>query len=640
MEVKVYFKKENLSESAPIGCDLSGIISRVLSNSSDRDDYCFKNGIVAALVDGEVKDLSFIPNCDCEIELIRMDSDVGLEIIRHDAAHVLAKAVKNLFPNVRLGIGPAIKNGFYYDFALDEVTFSTEILPKIEEEMSKIISKKEKFERIILFGDEARTLFKSLGEVLKIEILNNISPGSEITAYKNGDFYDLCKGPHSPHTGYIKAFKLTGVSGAYWKGDSKGESLQRIYGTAWGDQKSLRAHILFLEEVKKRDHRKISKDMDLCHIQDEAAGQVFWHERGWKLYRIVEDYMRKKLESNGYFEVKTPALLNKSFWEKSGHWEKFKDDMFIVGTDRALKPMSCPCHIQIFNLGSRSYRDLPIRMAEFGCCFRNESSGALYGLMRVRNFVQDDAHIFCTEDQVVSETVSFVNLLFEVYSDFGFKNVSVKFSDRPEIRAGDDEIWDKAENALSEAVKSTGLKFDLNKGEGAFYGPKLEFVLEDAIGREWQCGTLQVDFVLPERLDASYMDSSGKKRRPVILHRAVLGTFERFIGILLEHTCGRLPLWLSPVQVVVIPVDETVSHYVNKIFRSLSESGIRFQIDFDSEKVGYRLRKHSIMKVPVIWVIGASEVETLSVSERRLGSSDVAVLALEQAINRIIVELC
>ncbi|MDX1580582.1 MAG: threonine--tRNA ligase, partial [Alphaproteobacteria bacterium] len=499
-------------------------------------------------VDGEDWDLDRPIEDDAKVEIITRDSDEVLEFLRHDAAHVMAEAVKELYPDTQVTIGPAIEDGFYYDFARDE-PFTPDDLEKIEKRMQEIVERDEDIKREVWNRDEAVKFFQGLGEEYKAEIIASIPSNEDITLYRQGDFIDLCRGPHLPSTGKLgKAFKLTKLAGAYWRGDSRNEMLQRVYGTAWRNEKELNAYLHRLEEAEKRDHRRLGREMELFHFQDEAAGMVFWHPNGWTIYRALEDYIRRKQTAHGYQEVKTPMLVDRSLWERSGHADKFAEHMYAVESEErvfALKPMNCPCHVQIYRQGIISYRDLPMRMAEFGSCHRYEPSGALHGLMRVRGFVQDDAHIFCTEDQITAETVSFCNMLLSVYEDFGFEQVKVKFADRPEVRAGEDATWDKAENALKLAVEAAGLEYTLNPGEGAFYGPKLEFVLTDAIGRDWQCGTLQVDFVLPERLDASYIAEDGAKHRPVMLHRAILGSFERFIGILVEHYAGRFPMWLA-----------------------------------------------------------------------------------------------
>ncbi|KKB96799.1 Threonine--tRNA ligase [Candidatus Arcanobacter lacustris] len=589
---------------------------------------------LAIEVDGELKDLNIPITKDAKIRIITPKDPEGLEIIRHDAAHIMAEAVKELYPDVQVTIGPAIENGFYYDFARNE-PFTPDDLLIIEAKMREISKRDEKIVREEWDRDEAVAFFKKINEHYKAELIEAIPAGQVISLYRQGEFIDLCRGPHAPSTSKIKAFKLMKLAGAYWRGDSKNQMLQRIYGTAWADEKQLQDYLTMIEEAEKRDHRKIGKELNLFHLQEEAPGMVFWHEQGWTLYRIIEDYIRGKLQKNNYIEVKTPVLVDRSLWEKSGHWEKFREHIFTSESEEkvmALKPMNCPCHVQIFNYGLKSYRDLPLRMAEFGSCHRNESSGSLHGLLRVRGFVQDDAHIFCSEDMITSETVAFCKLLKEVYHDFGFDDFQVKFSDRPDVRAGTDETWDKAENSLKEAVIAAGHEFVLNKGEGAFYGPKLEFVLKDAIGRDWQLGTLQVDFILPERLDASYIGSDGHKHRPVMLHRAIIGTFERFIGVLIEQHAGKFPLWLSPSQFVVLTITSDGDEYAASVCKALSDVGMRGTLDISSEKVNYKIRKYSLLKVPVILVVGKQEMQDNSVSVRRLGSDEQVVISLEQLL--------
>lgn len=592
---------------------------------------------LAVKVNGEEWDLSRPIDANASIAIITGKSEEALEILRHDFAHLMAEAVKELYPETQVTIGPAIENGFYYDFSR-ATPFSTDDLGKIEARMAEIIARDEQINREVWKRDDAVKFFQSIGEKYKAEIIASIPANEDISLYRQGNFIDLCRGPHLPSTGKLnaKAFKLTKVAGAYWRGDSRNEMLQRIYGTAWVDEKQLNAYLTQLEEAEKRDHRRIGREMGLFHVQEEAVGQVFWHDKGWTLYRALENYIRAKLKKNNYQEVKTPILVDRTLWEKSGHWEKFRENMFTSESDEervlAIKPMNCPCHVQIFNVGLKSYRDLPLRMAEFGACHRNEPSGALHGIMRVRGFTQDDAHIFCTEDQITSETVNFCNLLQQVYKELGFTEVRVKFSDRPAKRAGTDATWDKAEGALKDAVKAAGLEYTLNPGEGAFYGPKLEFVLKDTIGRDWQCGTLQVDFVLPERLDASYIGQDGAKHRPVMLHRAILGSFERFIGILIEHHAGKFPLWLAPVQVVIATITNDVDSYAHEVKAALEAAGLRAQVDVGSDKISYKIREHSLGKIPVIFAVGKREMEEKTVSVRRLGSEKQEVLALESII--------
>ncbi|MCP4922598.1 MAG: threonine--tRNA ligase, partial [bacterium] len=565
---------------------------------------------LAARVQGELWDLNRPLGDDCDIALITKDQEEGLEIIRHDAAHVMAEAVKELYPETQVTIGPSIQDGFYYDFHR-ETSFTPEDLITIEGRMREIVGRDEKIVREVWNREKAIKFFRDQGEKFKAEIIEDLPGTEEITLYRQGDFIDLCRGPHLPSTARLgTSFKLMKLAGAYWRGDSKNPMLQRIYGTAWATDKDLRSYLRRLEEAEKRDHRKLGREMGLFHQQEEAVGNVFWHDKGWTLYRIVENYIRSRLEAENYQEVKTPQMLDRSLWEASGHWDKFREAMFTVesseGKTLAIKPMNCPCHVQIFRQGMKSYRDLPLRMAEFGSCHRNEPSGALHGLFRGRAFVQDDAHIFCTEDQIVSETKEFCRLLISVYEDFGFSKdqITIKFSDRPEVRAGDDSVWDKAEAALSEAAQATGLDYQLNPGEGAFYGPKLEFVLRDAIGRDWQCGTLQADFVLPDRLNANYIGEDGNKHRPVMLHRAILGSLERFIAVLLEHYGGLLPLWLSPTQVAVATITNDADSYAHEVVKVLKKAGIRAITDLRNEKISYKIRELSLSKTPAIAVVG------------------------------------
>ena len=588
-------------------------------------------------VDGELWDLSRPIEKDSAVSIVTAKDDAGLEVLRHDTAHLMAEAVKELYPDTQVTIGPAIEDGFYYDFARAQ-PFTPDDLGVIEARMQEIIKRDEKIEREVWQRDEAIKFFKQAGEKYKAEIIARIPEDQDVTLYRQGDFIDLCRGPHLPATGRIGAFKLTKIAGAYWRGDSNNEMLQRIYGTAWATEKQLKAYLFRIEEAEKRDHRRLGREMDLFHLQQEAIGMVFWHANGWQLYRTLQNYMRTRLDDAGYVEVKTPELVDRTLWEASGHWEKFREHMFTTqAEDRilALKPMNCPGHVQIFRQGIKSYRDLPLRMAEFGACHRNEPSGALHGLMRVRGFVQDDAHIFCSEDQITPETKDFCDLLMSIYKDFGFEEVRVNFADRPPVRAGADEVWDRAEGALMEAVKSAGLEVHLNPGEGAFYGPKLEFVLRDAIGRDWQCGTLQVDFVLPERLDASYVGEDGERHRPVMLHRAILGSIERFLGILIEHHAGRFPLWLAPRQVVVATITEDSDGYANEVVARLRAAGLRAETDLRNEKIGYKVREHSVAKLPVILAVGGREADGQTVAMRRLGSKKQEVLALDEALDRL-----
>jgi threonyl-tRNA synthetase len=593
---------------------------------------------LAIVVDGEMKDLAHKVEHDAKIEIVTREDPRALDLLRHDAAHVMAEAVQELYPGTQVTFGPATETGFYYDFAREQ-PFTPEDLAKIEERMHEIVKRDEPIRRSVLPRAEAVRFFQEKGEKYKAEHVGNLPEGEEISLYAQGRFVDLCTGPHLPSTGKLgHGFKLTKLAGAYWRGDAKGDQLQRIYGTAWPDEKRLQAYLTQLEEAEKRDHRRLGREMDLFHQQEEAAGSVFWHPKGWTVWRMLEAYLRRRLQASGYVEVKTPQLVDRSLWEASGHWEKFREAMFTAESeDRvlALKPMNCPGHVQVFRQGIKSYRDLPLRMAEFGSCHRNEPSGALHGLMRVRAFTQDDAHIFCTEDQITGETKAFCDLLLQVYKDLGFEQVVVRFADRPPRRAGSDAIWDKAEAALKEATAAAGVETVMNPGEGAFYGPKLEFVLRDAIGRDWQCGTLQVDFVLPERLDASYVGEDGQKHRPVMLHRAIFGSFERFLGVLIEHYAGRFPLWLAPVQAVVATITQEADAYAGEVLVLLEAAGLRAEADLRNEKINYKVREHSLAKVPVLLVVGRREAEGRKVALRRLGGEAQEVLALEDAIHRL-----
>ena len=589
---------------------------------------------LAVEVDGELRDLARpLPN-GAKVRILRAQDPEALPLLRHDCAHVMAEAVQDLFPGTQVTIGPAIETGFYYDFFRDE-PFSSDDLARIEARMAEIVKADKPFVREEVSRAEARARFERLGERFKLELLDAIPEGEPVTLYHQGDWFDLCRGPHGPSTGRIGAFKLTKVAGAYWRGDARNPQLQRIYGTAFATRAELDAHLRQLEEAERRDHRRLGHEMDLFHQQEEAVGSVFWHPKGWVLWREVEGYIRRRLDRAGYVEVRTPQLVDRQLWEASGHWEKFRQHMFTLEAEEralALKPMNCPCHVQIFNQTQHSYRDLPLRMAEFGACHRNEPSGALHGIMRVRAFTQDDAHIFCTPEQITNESRAFCDLLMSVYADFGFTEVRVKFSDRPPIRAGSDEVWDVAEAALREACLAAGLETTLNPGEGAFYGPKLEFVLRDAIGRDWQCGTLQVDFVLPERLGATYVGADGQKHRPVMLHRAILGSLERFIGILIEQYAGRLPVWLAPVQVVVATITNQSDAYAAEVAAALRHAGVRVELDRRADKIGYKVREHSLAKVPLLLAVGAREAETRSVSLRRLGASGQETLSLDAAV--------
>ncbi len=593
---------------------------------------------LAVRVDGRMRDLAAPLPPEATISFVSPEDADGLELLRHDAAHVMAEAVQELYPGTQVTIGPAIENGFYYDFARDE-PFTPDDLPKIEARMREIIDRDEPIRREVWDRDEAVGYFRSIGEHFKAELIEAIPDGEPVSIYRQGGWLDLCRGPHLASTGRLpKAFKLMKVAGSYWRGDARNARLQRIYGTAWASKADLEAYLLMLEEAEKRDHRRLGREMGLFHLQEEAAGSVFWHPKGWTLYQRIQAYMRHRLAAEGYVEVNTPQLIDRSLWERSGHWEKFGEHMFTAASeDRvlALKPMNCPGHVQIFRQGIKSYRDLPLRMAEFGCCHRNEPSGALHGLMRVRAFTQDDAHIFCSEDQITAETKAFCDLLRAIYADFGFTEIAVKFSDRPAKRAGADAVWDRAEAALQAATAAAGLATTLNPGEGAFYGPKLEFVLRDAIGRDWQLGTLQVDFVLPERLDAAYIGEDGEKHRPVMLHRAVLGSFERFIGILVEHHAGRLPFWLAPVQVVVATITNEADVYAEDVLARLKAAGLRAAADTRNEKINYKVREHSLAKVPVILVVGGRERDNRTVAVRRLGGKAQDLVALDEAVAKL-----
>lgn len=596
---------------------------------------------VAVRVGEELWDLTRPIESDTPIEVIKRLSDEGLDILRHDTAHVFAEAVKELYPETQITIGPSIQDGFYYDL-FREASFTLEDLKRIEERMHEIVNRDESISREVWDREEAIAFFKSIGEFFKAEIIEDLPGTDEITLYRQGEFLDLCRGPHFPSTGKVgHAFKLMKLAGAYWRGDSKNPMLQRVYGTAWPSEKDLQAYLTRLEEAEKRDHRRLGKEMGLFHMQEEAIGSVFWHPKGWTLYRILENYIRDKISAEGYVEVKTPQLLDRSLWEASGHWGKFGSNMFIVQDEDktlALKPMSCPCHILIFRQGIKSYRDLPLKMAEFGICTRNEPSGALGGLTRVRSMVQDDAHIFCREDQLEEETRKFCVLLLNVYKELGFEELTVRFSDRPAVRAGEDAVWDKAEAQLEAGARASGLSYTLNPGEGAFYGPKLEFVLKDAIGRDWQCGTLQLDFVLPERLDATYIGEDGKKHRPAMLHRAIFGSIERFIAIFIEHYAGKFPLWAAPVQAVVTTVTQEGDDYAQQVFEKLKTAGLRAEIDLRNEKISYKIRELSLQKTPYILVVGKKEALEGTVALRKLGGEAQEVLALQAVIDKLLDE--
>ena len=589
---------------------------------------------LAARLDGVMVDLDLEITSDASLSIVTAKDEDSLGLLRHDCAHVLAESVLEIFPGTQITIGPAIEGGFYYDFHREE-PFRDKDLAAIEERMHEVVKRNEAITREVWTREEAIKFYRKNKEPFKVELVEAIPEDETITFYRQGDFVDLCRGPHMGATGKVgHAFKLMRVAGAYWRGDSNRPMLQRIYGVAFHHAKDLEAHLHMLEEAEKRDHRKLGRALDLFHLQEAAAGSVFWHPKGWVLYREIENYMRRKLDAAGYREVKTPQLVDRSLWEESGHWDKFGENMFtaVSEDDRtlALKPMNCPGHVQIYKQGITSYRDLPLRLAEFGSCHRNEPSGALHGIMRVRAFTQDDAHIFCTEEQINSESVIFCALLLDIYKDFGFEDVHVKFSDSPEVRAGDDAVWDRAEAALREATKAAKLEVSENPGEGAFYGPKLEFVLRDAIGREWQCGTLQVDFVLPERLDAEYVTEEGSRARPVMLHRAILGSLERWIGILIEQYSGRLPAWLAPIQCVVAPITEAANAYAEEVEALLTASELRVETDLRNEKISYKIREHSVAKVPYIVIVGAKEAESKSVVLRRLGSEEQETLALSE----------
>ncbi|PYD76022.1 threonine--tRNA ligase [Novacetimonas pomaceti] len=595
---------------------------------------------LAMEVDGRLMDIGRSIDHDARVRFITRKDTESLEMIRHDAAHVLAEAVQSLWPGTQVTIGPSIENGFYYDFYRNE-PFTPEDFPRIEARMREIIDANTPFTRETWPREEAIRFFEDRGERFKAELIRDLPADEEISIYRQGEWLDLCRGPHLRSTGDIgKAFRLMKVAGAYWRGDHRNPMLTRIYGTAWRDQKELDAHLHQLEEAERRDHRRIGREMDLFHIQEEAVGQIFWHPKGWRLYSVLQDYMRRAQNRNGYQEVRTPQLVDRGLWEASGHWDKYREHMFIATVEDedktlALKPMNCPCHVQIFRHGLRSYRELPLRMAEFGACHRYEPSGALHGIMRVRGFTQDDAHIFCTEDQIADETARFVRMLSSVYKDLGFEHFRVKFADRPEQRSGDDATWDRAENALKVACDMAGVTYEHNPGEGAFYGPKLEFVLRDAIGRDWQCGTLQVDYVLPERLDASYVGEDSARHRPVMLHRAILGSFERFLGILIEQHAGRFPMWLAPVQVVVASIVTDAEPYAREVVEKLQAAGLVVEADVRNEKINAKIREHSLARVPVILVVGRKEAEERTVALRRLGGKAQEILPLDAAVTAL-----
>jgi threonyl-tRNA synthetase len=596
---------------------------------------------LAGRVDGRLVDTSHAIEVDSELAIVTARDEEGLEIIRHTSAHLLAQAVKQLFPAAQVTIGPVIDNGFYYDFAFER-PFTPEDLEAIEKKMAELVKQAIPVAREEWDRDAAVDFFKAQGEAYKAEIIGAIPSGDTISLYRQGDFIDLCRGPHVPSTGHLGAFKLMKVAGAYWRGDSNNEMLQRIYGTAWPDKKQLKGYLHRLAEAEKRDHRKIAKAQDLFHVQEEAPGMVFWHPNGWTVYRTVEQYIRDKIRARGYREIRTPQIVDRSLWEKSGHWDKFRADMFTTGSedrDYAIKPMNCPCHIQVYNQGLKSYRDLPLRLAEFGSCHRNEASGTLHGLMRVRNFVQDDAHIFCTEDQIQQEVSDFVDLLFEVYADFGFNDVIIALSTRPEQRVGSDEVWDKAEAALRQALDAKGLEWTLQEGEGAFYGPKIDFSLRDCLERVWQCGTVQVDFSMPGRLDAEYVAEDGSRQVPVMLHRAILGSLERFIGILIEQHAGAFPAWLAPWQAVVLTITDRQDGYASDVAESLKKQGFRAFADLRNEKIGFKIREHTLQRIPYLLVVGDREQEEGAVSVRTRGGEDLGSMPLEAFAERLATDM-
>jgi threonyl-tRNA synthetase len=613
------------------GADVAGSIAKSLAKKA-----------VAMVVDGELSDLSDPIEQDAQIQIVTRDDDAALELIRHDAAHVMAQAVQELFPGTQVTIGPVIENGFYYDFDREE-PFTPEDLPKIEKKMQEIIARGAPFTKEVWTRDKAKKVFKEKGEDYKVELIDAIPEGEDLRIYAQGDWFDLCRGPHMPTTAKVgNAFKLLSIAGAYWRGDSNNPMLQRIYGTAWASEKDLNAYLTMLEEAEKRDHRRLGREMDLFHFQEEAPGSVFWHAKGWTLFQELINYMRRRQNDAGYVEVNSPDMMDKALWEKSGHWEKFGENMFTTVTPDervyCCKPMNCPGHVQIFKYGLKSYKELPIKIAEFGKVHRYEPSGALHGMLRVRHFTQDDAHIFCTHEQITEECVKVNDLILSIYRDFGFEDVVIKYSDRPENRVGSDDIWDQSEAALQTAVEAAGMDYELNPGEGAFYGPKLEYVLRDAIGRDWQCGTLQVDLNLPERLGAFYIGTDGKKYIPVMLHRAMFGSLERFTGILIEQHAGHFPLWLAPLQVVVATIVSDADDYAGEVFAALKNAGLRGEMDIRNEKINYKVREHSVGKVPVMFVCGKREAEEGTVSIRRLGSKDQRVLPLTEAIAALVDE--
>ena len=589
---------------------------------------------IAGKVDGQMVDIAYMMESDAELSIITASSEEGLEVIRHSTAHLLAQAVKELFPEAQVTIGPVIENGFFYDFAYER-PFTPEDIKSIEKKMTYLAKQNHEISRSVKSRDDAVAFFKGIGEDYKAEIISSIPSEEDLSLYQQGDFIDLCRGPHVPSTRHLKAFKLTKLAGAYWRGDSNNEMLQRVYGTAWANKDDLKDYLHRLEEAEKRDHRKLGKALDLFHTQEEAPGMVFWHERGWQVYLLIQEYIRNKLKDHDYQEIHTPEIVDRSLWEKSGHWDKFRDMMFTTSSenrDYAVKPMNCPCHIQVYNQGLKSYRDLPLRLAEFGSCHRNEPSGTLHGLMRVRNFVQDDAHIFCTEDQIQSEVSSFIDLVFEIYKDFGFESVEVALSTRPEQRVGDDELWDKAEKALEISLNEKDLDWKLQPGEGAFYGPKIEFSLKDCIGRVWQCGTMQVDFSMPGRLEAQYVAEDGSKQTPVMLHRAILGSMERFVGILIEEYEAKFPLWLAPVQAVLMNITDKQAPYLQKVEKMLKNQGLRVISDLRNEKIGFKIREHTLQRVPYLLVIGDREMENGELSVRKQGGEDLGSMSVDSFV--------
>jgi len=595
---------------------------------------------IGGRVDGQLVDTDYPIDHDARLEIVTAKDDDGLHMIRHSTAHLMAQAVKQLYPEARVTIGPVVEDGFYYDFACER-TFTPEDLEKIEDRMQELVKEDYPITREVVSREEAERLFREKGEDYKVRIIEDIPEGEEIKLYRQGDFVDPCRGPHVPSTGRLGAFKLTKLAGAYWRGDPNNEMLQRIYGTAWPDRKQLKGYLQRIEEAAKRDHRKLGRQLDLFHFQEDAPGMVFWHERGWQLYRVIEDYMRARQREYGYHEVHTPQILDRSLWEKSGHWAKFRDGMFFTQAeehDYAIKPMNCPGHVQLFNQGLKSYRDLPLKLAEFGIVHRYEPSGTLHGLMRARRFTQDDAHVFCTEDQLQQEIAELIEMTLQVYSDFGFEDIDIALSTRPDERVGSDEAWDKGEAALQQALDAYGLEWRLQPGEGAFYGPKIEFVLKDCLERRWQCGTIQVDFSMPGRLDASYIDEHGERQVPVMIHRAIFGSMERFIGILIEHTEGKLPLWLAPVQAAVLNITDAQAERARAVEDALKKQGIRAVADLRNEKIGYKIREHTLQRVPYMLIVGERELETGAVAVRTRDGRDLGSRPLEQVVSDLVEE--